>query len=124
MHLSLISQVTKLTPTEGVSTLEVQNSYLAKSLGTLKETIRLLLKALQKIHDGEVDTNHTVLRMAAKICDQLPSAHAGTFGTSFSDELTDSLMLTYLGAVTKSTSDLSQLSDIFAVLYSEGSRRS
>jgi len=106
-----------------VSTLEIQNGYLTKSLGTLKERIVLLLRALRKIQNGEEATNHTVLRMAAKICDQLPSGQAGSFSDSFSDELTDSLMLTYLGAVTKTTSDLSHIADIYALLYSETSRR-
>lgn len=122
-----VDQITKAVPTDGVSTLEVQNMTMITSLRTLEEKIGVLVEALQAIQQrgGQRETkDYEIIRRAAKICQQLPAIDSAKFNASFSNEVTDCMMLSFLGASTKTLSALTELSDIFNSVYHErmGSR--
>lgn len=118
-----VDQITKAVPTDGVSTLEVQNMTMITSLRTLEEKIGVLVEALrviQKHGNGQCETkDYEIIRRAAKICQQLPAIDSGKFHASFNNEITDCMMVSYLGASTKTLSALTELSDIFSSVYAE-----
>lgn len=119
-------QITKLVPTDGASTLEVQNQTIATSLRTLESKIALLVKALQAIQEagGANDAEqHNLVRKAAKICQHLPALDSSTFQESFSHEMMDCMLLSLLGAATKSTSALTELTDLYQNVYGEKYRK-
>jgi COP9 signalosome complex subunit 6 len=118
-----VDQITKLTPTEGASTLEVQNQSLTTSLRVLGKKIAILGQILQLMQDGTLPMDHTVVRKASKICQQLPAIDSGTFHEQLLNELVDTLMMTYLASATKTTGALTELTDMYAMVYSISSSR-
>jgi COP9 signalosome complex subunit 6 len=112
-----VDQVTKLTPTEGVSTLEVQNQSVNTSLRILERKIGTIIEALRGMRDGTLPVDHGLLRRAARICQQLPAIDSGNFQTQFLNELVDSLLVTYLSAATKTSASLSELTDTYSMVY-------
>lgn len=115
-----VDQITKVVPTDGVSTLEVMNQTVTTSLRTLEENIDVLVAALQTIEKQggpKEAVDYEILRRAAKLCQQLPAVDSRHFHASFSNEITDCMMVTYLGASTKTFSSLSDLSDLFNQVY-------
>ena len=118
-----VDQITKITPTEGASTLEVQNQSLTTSLRVLGKKIAVLCRAVQLMHEGAIPMDHTVLRKASKICQQLPAIDSSAFHEQLSHELVDTLMMTYLSSATKSTAALVELTDMYSMTYGASSSR-
>jgi len=119
-----VDQITKAVPTDGVSTLEVQNLTVNTSLRTLDEKIDILISALKKIQQqgGPIEPkDYEIVRRAAKICQQLPAIDSGKFNASFSNEITDCMMVSFLGASTKTLLALFELSEIFSSVFSSSS---
>ena len=115
-----VDQITKVVPTDGVSTLEVLNQTAITSLRTLEEKIDVLVTALQTIqqHGGPVEPkDYEILRRAAKICQQLPAIDSRNFEASFNNEIADCMMVSYLGASTKTIASLGELADLFNQVY-------
>ena len=114
-----VDQVTKVVPTDGVSTLEVQNQTMLTSLQMLEGKIDILVKALMAVQaSGKIEQDqHNLLRRAAKICQQLPAVDSSEFQQNFVNELQDSLMLSYLGTATKTTASVTELAGISITLY-------
>ena len=116
-----VDQITKVVPTDGISTLEVLNQTLITSLRTLEEKIDVLVAALQVIQaqGGPVEPkDYELLRRAAKICQQLPAIDSRNFQASFNNEISDCIMVSYLGASTKTLATLGELADVFNQVYS------
>jgi len=115
-----VDQITKVVPTDGVSTLEVLNQTVVTSLRTLEEKIDVLVASLQNIQKqgGPIEpSEYEILRRAAKICQQLPAIDSRNFHTSFSNEITDCMMVSYLGASTKTLASLSELTELMNQCY-------
>lgn len=121
-----VDQIIKTAPSDGMSTLEVQNLTVVTSLRTIEEMIDILLAALQVMQQKggpKEPSDYELLRRAAKICQQLPSIDSNIFNPGFSNEITDCMMVTYLGASTKTLSALAQLSEIFNQVFTQHSRK-
>eukprot|EP00596_Hydrurales_sp_CCMP1899_P002542 CAMPEP_0119035040 /NCGR_PEP_ID=MMETSP1177-20130426/2023_1 /TAXON_ID=2985 /ORGANISM="Ochromonas sp, Strain CCMP1899" /LENGTH=263 /DNA_ID=CAMNT_0006992919 /DNA_START=363 /DNA_END=1154 /DNA_ORIENTATION=- len=118
-----VDQITKLTPTEGVSTLEVQNQSLTTSLRILEKKIAVITNLLKGMQEGSIPMDHNLVRKANKIYQQLPAIDSGKFQGQFLNELVDTLMMTHLSSSTKTTSNLTELTDIYSMLYGSSSSR-
>ena len=118
-----VDQITKLTPTDGASTLEVQNQSLTTSLRVLAKKIAILGHILQLMQEGALPMDHTVVRKASKICQQLPAIDSETFHEKLLNELVDTLMMTYLASATKTTAALTELTDMYSMVYGASSSR-
>ena len=118
-----VDQITKLTPTEGISTLEVQNQSLTTSLRILEGKIALIAKLVKDMHEGLIPVDHKFLRNANKIYQQIPAIDSGNFEGQFLNELVDTLMMTYLSAATEATSSLTELTDSYSLVYGASMRR-
>jgi len=110
-----IDQVTKLTGTDSVSTLEVQNQSSSTSLRKLDEKIKILITTLEAMEQKKIPVDHHLLRTAAKLNDYFSTVSA----ERFDDEFVDSMIISYLGATTKTVSELSTLSDLFHTTFSD-----
>ena len=118
-----VDQITKVTPTEGVSTLEVQSQSLTTSLRILEKKIAVITALLKGTQDGTIPVCHSLLRKANKIYQQLPAIDSGNFEGQFLNELVDTLMMTYLSSSTKTTNSLAELTDTYSMVYGSSSRR-
>jgi Maintenance of mitochondrial structure and function len=118
-----VDQITKATPTEGVSTLEVQNQSLTTSLRILEAKIGIIGQLVLGMHDGKIPMDHSLLRKANKIYQQLPAIDSGNFEGQFLNELVDTLMMTYLSSSTKTSSTLNELTETYSLVYAASSRR-
>lgn len=117
-----VDQITKVIPTEGVSTLEVQNQSLITSLRILEKKITVITGLIKSMQDGTVPVDHSFLRRANKIYQQLPSVDSDNFQGQFLNELVDTLMMTYLSSSTKATSSLTDLTDTYSKVYGPSRR--
>lgn len=118
-----VDQITKITPTEGASTLEVQNQSLTTSLRILERKIAIITDLLTGMQEGKYPMDHIFLRKANKIFQQLPAIDSSNFHNQFSNELVDTLLMTYLSSSTKLTSSLTELTDTYSLVYNSSSSR-
>jgi Maintenance of mitochondrial structure and function len=118
-----VDQITKATPTEGVSTLEVQNQSLTTSLRILESKIAVITELVKGMQEGTIPVDHGLLRKANKIYQQLPAIDSGKFQGQFLNELVDTLMMTYLSSSTKTTSTLAELTETYSLVYNSSARR-
>ena len=109
-----VDQITKVIPTEGVSTLEVQNQSLITSLRILEKKIAVITKLVRSMQEGTVPVDHSF--------QQLPAIDSDNFQGQFLNEMVDTLMMTYLSTSTKATSNLTELSETYSKVYGPSKR--
>ncbi len=114
-----LDQVMKATPTVGLTSLEVQNKSILSSLNTLGKKVDVIVDYLEGVQTGRLMADQSLIRKAAKICQMLPAIDSDQFSQKFSEEINDSLMVTYLSAVTRTLHGLSQTTDHYTSLYGE-----
>jgi len=110
-----IDQVTKLIGTDSISSLEVQNQSSSTSLRKLDEKIKILIATLEAMEQNKIPVDHHLLRTAAKLNDFFLTVRPG----NFDDEFVDNMIISYLGATTKTTSELATLSDLYHTTFSD-----
>jgi hypothetical protein len=114
-----LDHITKSTPVPGQSALEVQNQSTLTSLRILDCKVEGVVAALQAMKDGTVPVDHALLRRAAKICQALPPVDSSTFDKDFADEMTNSLVISYLSAATRTVGQLNEVTDLYSSSYGE-----
>jgi hypothetical protein len=113
-----VNQVTKQGPSDGGSSLELQNVTLATSLGILEKKIGIIVAALEHMQQtGQID--QALLRKANCICQQLPAVDNATFHGTFQRDLADTVMTSYLSAATKTSSALAEVSELYSAVFNE-----
>jgi COP9 signalosome complex subunit 6 len=117
-----VDQITKVTPTEGVSTLEVQNQSVNTSLRILERKVGIIIESLRCMKEGTVPVDQNILRKASRICQHLPAVDSSDFRSDFLNELVDCLLVTYLSSATKTSSSLSELTDTYSMVYGSSRR--
>ena len=116
-----IDGLTVVTPSDGVSSTELQNNSIFTSIGTIQEKVDLLIQTLEKMQSAQLPLDHSILRAAAKICDQLKGSN-NTVGADSLNEVMDCLMISYLGISTKTSNDLCNFSELNHIIYSDDRR--
>jgi hypothetical protein len=114
-----LDHITKSTPVPGQSAMEVQNQSSLTSLRILDGKVGVVVAALQAMRDGTLPVDHALLRRAAKICQALPPIDSSTFDKDFADEMTNSLVISYLSAATKTVGQLNEVTDLYSSSYGE-----
>jgi hypothetical protein len=110
-----------VTPSDGVSSTELQNNSIFTSIGTIQEKVDLLIQTLEKMQSAQLPLDHSILRAAAKICDQLKGSN-NTVSADSLNEVMDCLMISYLGISTKTSNDLCNFSELNHTIYSDDRR--
>ena len=114
-----LDHITKSTPVPGLSTLEVQNQSTLTSLRILDSKVGTIIDTLNAMREGKIPMDHTLLRSAAKICQSLPPVDAVSLEQGFTEEITHSLMVTYLSVATKTSRQLVEVTDTYNAVYSD-----
>jgi len=104
------------------SALELQNQALSTSLAILARKLGVIVAAVQRMRSGAVPTDHTLLRRANHICQQLPAVDSPAFDSTFRRDLADAVTASFLGAVTKTSSALGEVGELYSLLFNEKAR--
>lgn len=88
--------------TDGTSGTALHLWTLRRSIRMLKEKIELILLFLDDVMKQNVKHDHNLLRKISGICTRLYGLDSQEFSEAFADERHDSLIVTYLGGLTKS----------------------
>mmetsp|Transcript_29520 Transcript_29520/g.49420 ORF Transcript_29520/g.49420 Transcript_29520/m.49420 type:complete len:314 (+) Transcript_29520:43-984(+) len=114
-----LDHITKSTPVPGLSALEVQNETMLTSLRILDKKVGDIVEVLQGMQAGATEVDHNLLRRAAKICQSLPPIDAHSFEKDYRDDVTNSLLVSYLCAATATVGQFGETSDLFSSTYGE-----
>ena len=114
-----VDHITKSTPVPGLSALEVKNQSTLTSLRILDNKVSTIVETLRAMQDGRIPMNHALLRQAAKICQSLPPVDGLALCEGVTEEVTNSLMITYLSAATRTAGQLEKVADVYNSLYSD-----
>lgn len=95
--------------------------YTAMSM--LSERVEVILRYLKAVEAGSVPTDHALLRQIKSLCTQLPALDSPAFREEFLQDHANTLLVTYLGTITKGTSVISEVIDKFSTAYDKHSRR-
>jgi COP9 signalosome complex subunit 6 len=112
-----LDHITKSTPVPGLSSLEVQNQSTLTSLRILDNNVQTMVNVLRDMQSNKIPIDHTLLRQAAKICNSLPPIDSMSFQRDFEKDATNSLVLTYMNAISKTTGQMTEVTELYAGLY-------
>eukprot|EP01012_Entosiphon_sulcatum_P000428 TRINITY_DN100687_c0_g1_i1.p1 TRINITY_DN100687_c0_g1~~TRINITY_DN100687_c0_g1_i1.p1 ORF type:complete len:295 (-),score=50.98 TRINITY_DN100687_c0_g1_i1:15-878(-) len=87
--------------------------------------IKLIITYLERVQRGEHPVDHNMLRNIASLCHKLPAMDSAPFTAAFQNEYHDTLLISYLGFLTKACNTLNELTEksTFAFDRSRGGRR-
>lgn len=114
-----LDHVTKTTTIPGFSKQELQNQTVATSLKILNDKIECLIDTLCGMQNGSIPVDHKLLRRVAKICKSLPPVHSDQLERDFSVDAVNTMLVSYLGAASCTSSQLSNVADLFSSIYDE-----
>lgn len=115
-----LDHITKSIPVPGKTSLEVQNQSLITSLKILDNKVEFMINTLYSMkNDSNKEVNDELLRNIAKICQSLPPIDTTMLQNDYEHQITNTLMISYLSAVTKTTNQLNELNETYISLYSE-----
>lgn len=106
------------------------DSALAAHLEGVRNAIQMLnlrVKNIQKFLDatvkGQIPKDHHLLRQISAMANMLPAIDSDEFKNEFLMEYNDTILVTYLAAMTKACNMADELNQKFAVSYQEKARR-
>ena len=123
-------------PTDGLSSLEVENNSALSSLRQLDSKLGQIITVLSLFNENKIPKNHDLIRKASKIVKLISkssmvsrSGNSSSSGASdeekcdfhrrFEENITEDVMLSFLAAVTKSNNCLSEVTDLYSLVYSD-----
>ncbi|KAK9299296.1 hypothetical protein QLX08_007648 [Tetragonisca angustula] len=83
----------------------------------LHSRVKLVLKYVQAVQNGELKGNHEVLRAACSLGHRLPVLNNPKFKADFYNQCNDFGLMTYLGIITKGCNNINQFVNKFNILY-------
>ncbi len=92
----------------------------------LASRVRLILDYVKAVEAGKLAYDHEIMREAKALSTRLPVLEEGRFKPEFFTQCNDAALVTYLGVIMKSCSNLNQFINKFGVLHQQrpgGSRR-
>jgi len=118
-----VEQVSRSNPAEGASSVEAHLRGVNTSLTTLHSRLGTLAAYLEMIKEGKLPTDHRLLRQIDSICETLSAKDSKEFRSNFGNEYNDTLMVTCLAGITKSTNALNDVADKYLVAFEDKHRR-
>ncbi|XP_014205505.1 COP9 signalosome complex subunit 6 isoform X2 [Copidosoma floridanum] len=83
----------------------------------LHSRVKLVLRYVEAVRNGELQGNHEVLRAACSLSHRLPVLNSPKFKADFYDQCNDFGLMTHLGIITKGCNDTNQFVHKFNILY-------
>ena len=96
---------------------------VASAVEMLDARVETLLRYLKDVDEGRTPPDHAVLRAAAALAKKLPAADSKSFRKDFLAEYNDTLLMTYLAAITKGTAETDAYVERFNTAYDKHARR-
>jgi|UniRef100_A0A7S4G725 COP9 signalosome complex subunit 6 len=106
-----------------VSSLVKQLGGLKDAVYMLQQRVKLIATYLTKVKQGEHPRDHALLRMILSLCHKLPAMDSEKFNLSYQNEYHDTLLISYLGTLTKGCNVLNELVDKFNFATERSRRR-
>lgn len=114
-----LDHITKSTPVPGLSALEVKNQSTLTSLRILDTKVGTIVDTLRAMQEGRIPLDHSLLRSASRISHSLPPVDSAGLQGSFSAEVTNALLVTYLSAATRTAVQLEEVADVYNYTYGD-----
>jgi len=112
-----------------VANVSTGRSMLTSHLSTLQSAIKMLnlrvkiiTRFVQQTKDGAIPHDEGLLRSVNALCHLLPTIDTDKFKEDFLTEYNDSLLVTYLATITKTTNAINEMIDKFNIAYDRHSR--
>ncbi|GJP82414.1 hypothetical protein CLOP_g12676 [Closterium sp. NIES-67] len=121
-----VDHVAHIKPSDGSSAATHLAAHLTgmhSAIKMLTTRVRLLHSHLAAMESGAVPYDHSVTRQVSSLIRRLPAVDSDRFHRHFLTEFNDTLLMTYLASITKSTNTINELVDLFDVVYDKQSRR-
>ena len=89
----------------------------------LSERVDIIGRYLKAVSDGQVPADHEILRQIKALCSKLPAIDTPTYHEEFMQDYNNTLLVTYLGAITKGMGSINELIDKYNSAFDKHSRR-
>lgn len=89
---------------------------LHSAIKMLTSRIEVMHKYLVAVDAGEVPCDHALVRQISSLLRQLPTVTSERFVTGFNVEHNDTLLMTYVAAMTKGTTSINEFTERFSTL--------
>lgn len=109
-------------PTKG-SQIEPRFDELVMSVKSLRTRIKLLIDYLDKLENKKIEGNINILQSIQAVTNGLPTMTSEKFREDFFTEMSNGMIMTYLSAMTKCASKVTDSMDLFDVNESRGGGR-
>ena len=96
---------------------------VSSAVGMLSGRVAAILQHVKDMEAGKVPMDHSLLRQVASLVQQLPTIDSTQFRGDFLTEYNDTLLMTYLAAITKGTAEMNEFADRFNLAFDKHSRR-
>ena len=121
-----VDHIAHILPTGGSSsgsafTQHVGTQYTAVSM--LTERVDVITRYLGAVSAGQVPTDHELLRHIKSLCERLPALDTEAFRDESMRDFNNTLLVAYLGCITKGTGIVNDVVDKYNTAYDKHSRR-
>lgn len=89
----------------------------------LAARVRVLQEYVAAVASGSIQTDHALLREIAALLRQLPAVEPAAFEREYLTEVNDTLLMSYLTAMTKGTAQVGELADRLNVVHGDRQSR-
>jgi COP9 signalosome complex subunit 6 len=93
-----------------------------KAINMLNQRIATIMRFVEMQKSGALPLDLRILRRVKALCQLLPAVDSLEFQQEFLNEYNDTLLVTYLATITKTSNTLNELIDKFNVTYEKHSR--
>jgi COP9 signalosome complex subunit 6 len=122
-----LEHVARVTPTDGVSSVELHAAALRTSLRALLSRIAQVREYLKAVQTGQVEPDYGLLRQIAGLTRSKSAGWGSALETDFMSGQCDAMQVSYLAAIQKNTATIAALVDKYAIISmgsgAEGGRR-
>jgi len=99
---------------DDVSSVQQPFSQIVKSLDSLNARVNLIARYLEDVKSGDTKADQGLLREIRGLCNRLPTMDTDGFKADYMREFNDSLLLTYLAAITKNSATANEVVSNFS----------
>jgi len=89
----------------------------------LNSRIQIITQFLKETKGGKLPRDEGLLRTINSLCHLLPTIDADTFKEDFLTEYNDTLLITYLATITKTSNAINEMIEKFNITYDRQLRR-
>jgi len=109
--------------TGGRSMLTSHLSTLQSAIKMLNMRVKIITRFVQETKAGKIPRDEGLLRSINALCHLLPAIDTDKFKEDFLTEYNDSLLVTYLATVTKTSNAINEMIEKFNITYDRHTRR-